>query len=146
MRFLLRLLLSAVLSFGVFAVDRPAPVQADNCSINITWYEDNYGGGRHYTGCYGNNWPNLGVAPLIQGCIRAFGQAVKNWDNCISSFRITTNCHYPVWLYYDVNDQQLWRGYETSVFVPDMGPVGYANDAISSVRIGHRVTCPLERL
>jgi hypothetical protein len=73
------------------------------------------------------------------------GQGVLShwtWNDCISSFKITTNCHYPVRLYADANYQSLLYYSDGTLFKSSLS-FGY-DDAVSSVKIDHLTVCPGE--
>lgn len=64
------------------------------------------------------------------------------WNDCISSFKITTNCHWPVRLYADENYQSLLYYSDGTLYKSSLG-LGYDN-AISSLSIDHLTVCPAE--
>lgn len=151
----------AAIAIGVAGVlaPSPAPTSAASCPATLTVWGDaayrNPDGIAPRVFCFGTDVPSLNTVPYSADhlCPRAFpypplpGTSLKNtsWNDCVSSFKFTANCHYRVRLYEDDGYGTTFRGPWIfpwgSVKVARLTDLG-ANDQISSIRFAYRATCP----
>jgi len=147
-RKLLALIASALLLTGVLTVViAPATTLASCANASITVYEDAGGSGDSKTFCHAGVFgsiPNLAnVAHTQAGICNSIVHLGDNWNDCISSYRVTIDATHCIVVFqntnYDYNAPfaQHMIAYNNALFSP-----AYPNDAISSIRIGIKQGSP----